>query len=60
MAIEDLVVTTISDLVALAVNVIVRLFGFTEENAQKMVNLIGYVLYFLLVVGLFYITFKYS
>ena len=59
MAIEDLIVP-IGEAIGMLVNAVLRAFGFTEVKTEKIVNIIAYSFLALLVLGLFYVTFKYS
>lgn len=60
MAIGDVIITSLGDIVALVVNFVVRLFGLPEIQSQKIVFFVQYLLGILLATALIYITFKYS
>jgi hypothetical protein len=60
VAIEDIVVASFAELCALVVNVAVRLFGLPEDTAKIIVARLWYFIVFVLISGLFFITFKYS
>ncbi len=59
MAIEDLIYP-IGEAIGLLVNAVLREFGFSEIKTEKIVNIIAYSFLAIFVLGLFYITFKYS
>lgn len=59
MAIEDLIYP-IGEAVGLIVNAVLREFGFSEVKTEKIVNVIAYSFLAVFVLGLFYITLKYS
>ena len=59
MAIEDLLYP-IGEAVGLLINAVLRIFGFSEIKAEKIVDTIAYCFLAIFILGLFYITFKYS
>lgn len=59
MAIEDLLYP-IGEAVGLLINAVLRKFGFSEIDAEKIVGIIAYTFVAIFILGLFYITFKYS
>ena len=59
MAIEDLIVP-IGEAIGMLVNAVLRGFGIAEIKADKIVNFIAYSFLALLILGLLYVTFKYS
>ena len=60
MSIGDVAIQLAISLVEVVVNVVVNSFGLPEVKAQRIVNIIGLVLGGIIVIGLIYITFKYS
>lgn len=60
MAIEDAIFHAITSTLELVVNVVVRLFGFSEDRAKKIVGYIGWLLAFIFVIFLLWLTLKYS
>ncbi|MES2501651.1 MAG: hypothetical protein V4545_03515 [Pseudomonadota bacterium] len=60
MAIEDAIFNTITGALELVVKVVVRLFGFSEVKSKKIVAYIGWLLAFILVSFLLWLTLKYS
>jgi hypothetical protein len=60
MSIGETVVQTIANLIELAVHVVVRSFGLSEEKVEKLEFIVGWSLAFIFVAGLFYLTIKYS
>ena len=60
MAMIDAVMQTVVSLVEPVVHVAVRSLGLPEVKVKKLEVIIGWLLAFIGVVSLFYITFKYS
>jgi hypothetical protein len=63
MAIEDIAgpaLLAIGELVGSLINPTLRSMGFTEIQAEKIANSIIFSILVFFVLGLFYITFKYS
>ena len=60
MAIEDAIFNAITGAVELVVNVVVRLFGFSEVESKKIVGYMGWLLAFTFVSFLLWLTLKYS
>ncbi len=59
MAIEDLLYP-IGEVIGLLVNAALRKFGFSEIDAEKIVGILSYSFVAIVILVLFYITFKYS
>ena len=59
MAIENLIYPVL-EAIGLIINVVLRAFGLSEIKAEKSVNIIAYSFLAIVVLGLLYITFKYS
>ena len=59
MAIEDLLYP-IGEAIGFLVNAVLRKFGFSEIDAEKIVGILSFSFVAIVVLGLFYITFKYS
>jgi predicted transporter len=59
MAIEDLIYP-VGEAIGLLINAVLRELGFSEIKTEKIVNIIAYSFLAIFVLGLFYITFKYS
>ncbi len=47
-------------LIELIVRLLVRSFGFSEEKVKKLEVVVGWSLVLIAVIGLFYLTLKYS
>jgi hypothetical protein len=63
MALEDIAgpaLVAIGELVGSLINPTLRSMGFTEVKAEQIANAIIFSILAFLVLGLFYITFKYS
>ncbi len=59
MAIEKLIYP-VGEAIGLLINAVLRGFGFSEIKTEKIVTIIAYSFIAIFVLGLFYITFKYS
>ena len=60
MAIEDAIFYAITGAIELVVNVLMRLFGFSEVESEKIVGYIGWLLALIFVSFLLWLTLKYS
>ena len=60
MAIEDAIIYAIASTLELVVNVVVRLFGFSEVKSKTIIGYIGWLLAFIFVIFLLWLTLKYS
>lgn len=56
----DGLIYAVGEAIGLLLNAALRLFGFSEIKAEKIVNAIAFSLTAIFLLGLLYITFKYS
>jgi uncharacterized membrane protein len=56
----DGLIYAVGEAIGLLLNAVLRVFGFTEVKAEKIVNTIVSLLAATFFLGLLYITFKYS